>query len=71
LLNRIEEAAADIRKLVPQLDSSLQSFVDTYGLVRTEMWKVMEEVSGEVPRKAFEMTSEEITKFKKFLGKKP
>ncbi|MGO9379776.1 MAG: hypothetical protein ACLPN1_18910 [Dissulfurispiraceae bacterium] len=40
-LNRIDEAAADIRKLVPHLDSNLQSFVDTYGMVRTEMWKVM------------------------------
>ncbi len=70
LLNRIDEAAADIRKLVPQLDSSLQSFVDTYGLVRTEMWKVMAEVSGEVPMKAIEMTHEEIEKFKRFLGQK-
>ncbi len=67
-LNRIDEAAADIRKLIPQLDSNLQSFVDTYGLVRTEMWKVMAEVSGEVPRQAYEMTPEEIEKFKKFLG---
>ena len=70
LLNRIEEAAADIRKLVPQLDQNLQSFVDTYGLIKTEMWKVMAEVSGEVPKKAIEMTPEEIEKFKKFLGQK-
>jgi tetratricopeptide (TPR) repeat protein len=67
-LNRIDEAAADIRKLVPHLDSNLQSFVDTYGLVRTEMWKVMAEATGEAPRKAIEMTPEEIAKLKKFLG---
>lgn len=67
-LNRIDEAAADIMKLVPQLDSNLQSFVDTYGLVRTEMWKVMAEVSSEAPRKSIQMTSEEIARFKKFLG---
>ena len=70
LLNRMDEAAADVMKLVPHLDSNLQSFVDTYGLVRTEMWKVMAEVSGERPRKAIEMTPEEMEKLKKFLGQK-
>ena len=66
----MEEAAADVMKLVPQLDQNLQSFVDTYGLVRTEMWKVMAEVSGERPRQAVEMSPEDILKLKKFLGQK-
>ena len=70
LLNRTDEAAADIGKLVPHLDSNLQSFVDTYGLVRTEMWKVIAEVTGEMPKKAIEMTPDEIEKLKRFLGQK-
>ncbi len=70
LLNRMEEAASDIRKLIPYLNSDMQSFVDTYGFVRPEMWKVMAEVSSEVPKTTIKMTPDEIKKLKKFLGQK-
>lgn len=71
-LNRINEAAADIKKIVSHpLSNGLKLFVDNFGLLRTEVLKIIAEVSGEVPEKAIKMTQKEIAKLKELLGEAP
>lgn len=46
-LEKSEEASEDMMAVIPQMEANLQSFADTHGIVRTQMWKVMDQLSGE------------------------
>jgi tetratricopeptide (TPR) repeat protein len=46
-LERFEESSKDMLAVLPQMEANLQSFADTYGIVRTEMWKVMAQTTEE------------------------
>ncbi len=68
-LNRFDEAAADIKKIISQLrHKTLKVFIDEFELLRTEMRKILAEVSGEAPGKAIKLAQTDIEKLKKFLG---
>lgn len=66
-LDKIEEASQDLMAVMPQMEQNLQSFTDTYGIVRTEMWKVMAQLSGERPWPTLELSENEIDTLKKWL----
>jgi tetratricopeptide (TPR) repeat protein len=65
---KYEEAAQDLRKVLPEMSASVQSFVDTFGIVRTQMWKVMSQLSGEGRTPMVDLTEEEIKVLKEWLG---
>jgi tetratricopeptide (TPR) repeat protein len=66
-LDKIEEASQDLMAVMPQMEQNLQSFTDTYGIVRTEMGKVMAQLSGERPWPTSELSENEIDTLKKWL----
>ncbi len=63
-----DEAANDIRPLIPMMEENVQKFVDEYGIVRTEMWKVMEQLSGERRTPELHLTDKEIETIREWLG---
>jgi tetratricopeptide (TPR) repeat protein len=65
---RSDEAANDIRPLIPVMEENVQQFVDEYGIVRTEMWKVMAQLSGERRTPELHLTDKEIETVKEWLG---
>ncbi|MEW6571259.1 MAG: tetratricopeptide repeat protein [Nitrospirota bacterium] len=65
-LRQYDNAAADFKAVLPQMEVNLQSFTDTYGIVRTAMWKVMAQMDGEAT--APEWTASEIEAIKRWLG---
>jgi len=66
-MNKVDEAAKDILEIMPQMEANLQSFADTYGIVRTEMWKVMAQLSGERPWPTLELSEKEMDTLKKWV----
>jgi tetratricopeptide (TPR) repeat protein len=66
-LEKYDEAAADLRAVLPQMEANVQSFADSYGIVRTEMWKVMAQLSGETRTPTLDLTPEEVETVKKWL----
>jgi len=68
-LDKIEKASKDLMAVMPQMEQNLQSFTDTYGIVRTEMWKVMAQLSGERPSPTLSLSENEIDTLKKWLEK--
>jgi Flp pilus assembly protein TadD len=66
-MGKFDEATNDLRAVIPQMETGLQSFVDTYGIVRTEMWKVMAQLSGERETPTLELTKEEIETLKEWV----
>ncbi len=66
-MNKADEAAKDIMEIMPQMEANLQSFADTYGIVRTEMWKVMAQLSGERPWPTLGLSEKEMDTLKKWL----
>lgn len=67
-LDKTEEASKDLMEVMPQMETNFQSFVDSYGIVRTEMWKVMAQISGERPWPTLELSENEIDTLKKWLA---
>ena len=67
-LDKIEEALQDLMEIMPQMEQNLQSFTDSYGIVRTEMGKVMAQLSGERPWPTLELSENEIDTLKKWLA---
>ena len=65
-MEKFVEAAIDLRAVLPQLEANVQSFVDTYGIMRTEMWKVIAQIT-ERPTPSLELTEKEIDIIKKWL----
>jgi tetratricopeptide (TPR) repeat protein len=66
-LDKYDEATRDMAVVVPQMEQGLQSFADTYGIVRTEMWKVMAQVSGEAETPSLELNEKEMETLHKWL----
>ncbi len=66
-LGRYDEASKDMLVVIPQMEEGLQSFSDSYGIVRTEMWKVMAQISGESKTPTMELGEKEMDALKKWL----
>jgi len=66
-LGRYDEASKDMMVVMPVMEQGLQSFTDSYGIVRTEMWKVMAQMSGEARTPTLELGEKEMDTLKKWL----
>jgi hypothetical protein len=66
-MKKFEEAALDLKVVIPQMGVNLQSFADTYGIVRNEMWKVMSQLSSESLHPNLRLTEDEINTLRKWL----
>jgi tetratricopeptide (TPR) repeat protein len=66
-LNKSEEASRDMMSVLPEMEKNLQGFADSYGILRTEMWKVMAQMSGERATPTLELNEKEMDTLKKWL----
>jgi tetratricopeptide (TPR) repeat protein len=66
-LGKFEESSKDMTAVLPQMEENLQGFADTYGIVRTQMWKVMAQLSGEAKTPALELKEKDIKTLKQWL----
>jgi tetratricopeptide (TPR) repeat protein len=66
-LGRFEGSSRDMLVVLPQMEENLQNFADTYGIVRTEMWKVMSQVSGESGTPTLELNEKDRATLEKWL----
>ena len=66
-LGKFEESSKDMTAVLPQMEENLQSFADTYGIVRTQMWKVMAQLSGEASTPTLELKEKDINTLKQWL----
>jgi hypothetical protein len=64
---KMEEASQDMMAVMPEMEKGLQSFSDSYGIVRTEMWKVLAQISGERSWPTVELGEKEMGTIKKWL----
>lgn len=67
-LEKSGEASKDMMAVIPQMEANLQSFADTHGIVRTQMWKVMAQLSedGEIP--ALDLSEQAVSILKEWLS---
>ena len=52
------------------MEAGLERFADNYGIIKTEMWKVMSQLTGEAAEAGapgLELTPEEVETLKKWL----
>ena len=63
-----EEAASDIKPLIPLMEQNVQQFVDEYGIMRTQMSKALAQFSGERRTPEVHLTDEEIETIREWLG---
>jgi tetratricopeptide (TPR) repeat protein len=66
-IGKFEEASQDMTKVMPHMEENLQSFSDSYGILRTEMWKVMAQISGEADTPALDLGEKGMETLKKWL----
>lgn len=66
-LGKYEEASRDMAVVAPQMEQNLQSFADSYGIVRTEMWKVMAQMSGDAGMSRLALGAKEMDVLKKWI----
>jgi tetratricopeptide (TPR) repeat protein len=69
-LGNFKEASKDILKVTPQMEQSLQSFSDSYGILRTEMGKVMSQFSEESNYPEMQLNEKDFNTLKKWLEHK-
>jgi tetratricopeptide (TPR) repeat protein len=67
-LCRFEEASKDMQVILPYMEQNFQSFTDTYGIIRTEMWKVMAQMTDDSGQPTLGLSETEIETLKKWLG---
>jgi tetratricopeptide (TPR) repeat protein len=67
-MNKLDEALADIKAVMPEMELNMQGFIDTHGIVRTELFKVMAQLSGDRPLSTSELGEKEINILKKWLS---
>jgi tetratricopeptide (TPR) repeat protein len=67
-LDKSDEAAKDLMEVLPQMETNLQSFADTYGIIRTEMGKVFAQISGDRPWPTLTLDEKEMDTLKKWLS---
>jgi len=66
-MNKVDEASQDMMAVIPEMEKGLQSFSDSYGIVRTEMWKVFSQLAGEREWPTVELGEKEMETIKKWL----
>jgi tetratricopeptide (TPR) repeat protein len=66
-MDKFDESSQDMMVVMPQMEENFQSFADTYGIIRTEMWKVMEQISGEEKMPTLGLSEKDISTLKKWL----
>ncbi len=64
---RAEEASKDLMIVMPQMEEGLQAFSDSYGIVRTQMWKVMAQLSGEAETPTLNLNEKDMDTLQKWL----
>jgi tetratricopeptide (TPR) repeat protein len=67
-LGKWDEASKDMMAVVPEMEANLQSFADTHGIVRTQMWKVMAQLSGDSEIPTLNLSEEAMNILKEWLG---
>lgn len=67
-LGKFEEASKDLTEVLPQMEVNLQSFADTYGIVRTQMWRLLAQLSGETTWPALKLNEKEVDTLKRWLS---
>ena len=63
----LDKAMDDLRETIPVMEAGLERFADNYGIIKTEMWKVMSQFTGEGETPGLELSPEEINTIKKWL----
>lgn len=66
-LGKFDESSQDMKVVLPQMEQNLQSFADTYGIIRTEMGKAMAQISGEAQTPALELSEKDMSTLKKWI----
>ncbi len=66
-LGNSDEASKDMAAVAPQMEENLQGFADSYGIIRTQMSKVMMQMSGESNLSNLELTDKNMEILKKWL----
>lgn len=69
-LGKSDEASEDMMSVVPEMEANLQSFADTHGIVRTQMWKVMGQLSGEGEIPALDLNEEAMNILREWLSQR-
>jgi tetratricopeptide (TPR) repeat protein len=69
-LKKSDEASKDMMAVVPQMEENLQSFADTHGIVRTQMWKVMAQLSGEGEIPVMNLGEQAMSILNEWLGQR-
>ena len=67
-MDKFEESSKDMMVVMPQMEENFQNFADSYGIIRTEMWKVMSQISGEEKMPTLGLSEKDITTLKKWLA---
>jgi tetratricopeptide (TPR) repeat protein len=67
-LGKFDESSKDMLVVVPQMEQSVQSFADSYGIVRTQMWKAMAQMGGgEAGTPTLSLKEKDMETLKKWL----
>jgi tetratricopeptide (TPR) repeat protein len=67
-LGKFDESSKDMLVVVPQMEQSVQSFADSYGIVRTQMWKAMARMGGgEAGTPTLSLKEKDMETLKKWL----
>lgn len=66
-LGKFDESSKDMLVIIPQMEQSVQSFADSYGIIRTQMWKALAQMNGESGRSAFSLSEKEMETLEKWL----
>jgi tetratricopeptide (TPR) repeat protein len=66
-LGKFDESTNDLKAVLPQMEASAQGFASSYGILRTEMFKVMDQISGEKALPDIKLSEKEIDTLKKWL----
>ena len=67
-MQKYEEAAKDLKAVLPHMEANLQEFTDSYGIIRTQLWRIMAQASGEGGKPGLALTEDEIEILKNWLG---
>ncbi len=67
-LGNFDEASKDMAEVAPQMEENIQGFADSYGIVRTEMSKVMAQLAGESNLPNLELDDKNMEILKKWLN---
>lgn len=69
-IGKFEESSQDMMVVMPQMEENFQSFADSYGIIKTEMWKVIAQMSEESEKSPLALSEKDINTLKKWLDQK-